>query len=324
MNPILSVIIPVYNGAHFILWQLQIINNQNFNNIEVLFVDNNSQDDSVVIIKNEINKAKWPFEILLLSEKKQGAGAARNKGLANARGEYVTFLDIDDEILPGKWEKDFSIFSKNPEIDFVFCKTKRIYEDGTEILHDINEIALGINYPPFLGKIWTNNYFKIQNTSSATIRRKAAVDIGGFEEAVRIGEDAMFFIKLGFQKIGYFYNEVFFHYMKRNTSTTIIRNQKRSPNLDNFTLRKVSIIPFYERVEDFEMVKSLKYQQIRLLRFLFIERIFDWRTMKQELLLLNIKVPLAVYLDLYLIRLTGLDIQHRYNPLLRIAAKYKI
>lgn len=318
---LISVVIPVFNADKYIISQLDIIKRQGFDDIEVLFVDNNSNDNSVQTIQSCIHSKSYAFPIQLLSEKKQGAGAARNRGLKVARGKYITFLDVDDEILEGKWKKDLSILRENDKLDYVFCRAKRVYEDGRTILHDIDGIKEGLNLPSGLSFIWAGHFFKIQNTSSTILKTGLARQINGFEESVMIGEDAMFFIKLGYYGTGYFYNEVYFNYFKRNTSTTVKRNKERSSNLDNYILKKTCIIPFFESQLEIGVVENLRNNQFYILRLLYLEGIYNWDELLIQLNEVGVTTHFAIKTDLLLIKYLGIAIPYKYNLLLRFLAK---
>lgn len=244
-EPLISVIIPVYNAENHIKRQLRVIKDQEVQDIEVIFVDNNSEDQSVTAINNEINSGGWTFPISLLFEKKQGAGAARNLGLEASKGKYIAFLDADDKLIKGKWKKDLEILKNEPDVQFVFCRANRIYETGESLYHDDNDINLGINHAPHLGIVWAKHFHKLQNTSSALIEKKCAKIIEGFEDSLLIGEDVAFFVKLGYKYNGYYYNEPLFHYYKHFNSTTGKRNQERPASLDHFKLNIEFILPFF-------------------------------------------------------------------------------
>lgn len=93
----ISVIIPVYNAELYLIECLESLAKQYFRQIEVICIDDGSTDDSLKILENFARRDKR-FQIC--SQKNAGAGAARNRGLAMARGEYVIFLDADDYFAP--------------------------------------------------------------------------------------------------------------------------------------------------------------------------------------------------------------------------------
>lgn len=89
-----SVIIPMYNSCDYIKNALDCLMAQSLKNIEIICVDDGSTDDSGLIIKNYIEKDS---RIIYLSQKNSGPGVARNHGMQYAKGEYLAFLDSDDE-----------------------------------------------------------------------------------------------------------------------------------------------------------------------------------------------------------------------------------
>ncbi len=90
-RPLVSVIVPVYNGEKYVKSCMENILDQTYQNIEVIIVDDCSQDNTVAIVK------RYPVRLLSL-EKNSGASVARNRGIDMATGEYIHFMDIDDVI----------------------------------------------------------------------------------------------------------------------------------------------------------------------------------------------------------------------------------
>lgn len=92
-SPKVSVIIPIYNAAEFLEECLDSVLQQSLKEIEVICVDDGSPDNSLDILKKYEQQDP---RVKVISQPNQGAGAARNNGMANARGEYLSFLDSDD------------------------------------------------------------------------------------------------------------------------------------------------------------------------------------------------------------------------------------
>lgn len=211
----LSVIIPIYNGASFLEKLVDTINAFTFTDFECIFIDNNSTDNSLVTLKELLLKTSLDY--LILSEEKQGAGYARNTGIKNAKGEYLAFLDCDDVILPEKFERDMEIFS-NHDVDFVFCRAKRFYEDGRIIKHPIKGFNEGENSPPHLGLLWLQNFFLLQGPGSFFVKKRVVESLNGFHSSLT-GEDAFLFIRMGLVYKGFFYDKPYYHYFRHNQST---------------------------------------------------------------------------------------------------------
>ena len=95
-TPLLSVIIPVYNAKDYIKRCLESLINQKLNDIEIILINDNSDDETLSILKDYEKKDKRI--ILINNEKNEGAGASRNKGILSAKGKYIGFTDNDDYI----------------------------------------------------------------------------------------------------------------------------------------------------------------------------------------------------------------------------------
>ena len=99
-----SVILPVYNVEKYLKECLDSILNQTLQEIEVICVDDGSTDRSLEILREYEKKDK---RVIVLTQENKGAGAARNKGLAIAKGEYLSFLDSDDFFASGMLEEAY-------------------------------------------------------------------------------------------------------------------------------------------------------------------------------------------------------------------------
>ncbi|MFT4643860.1 MAG: glycosyltransferase involved in cell wall biosynthesis [bacterium] len=134
MKPLVSIIIPVFNRQNFILECLESVVEQTYRPLEVILVDDGSTDDSIVLINNfiEKNAVKDVLEIKLIQQLNSGAPHARNKGLSEANGEYVQFLDSDDLLLPKKLNNQISVFNEN--VNIVYSKTQMFQDTKKNLL----------------------------------------------------------------------------------------------------------------------------------------------------------------------------------------------
>jgi glycosyltransferase involved in cell wall biosynthesis len=232
---ILSIISPVYNGANFLPAFIEHLKNFTFKDFELIFVDNNSIDNSIEVLEQLLSNSE--FEYKILTESIQGSGFARNKGLKNASGKYITFIDCDDSIDYRKLETDIQLLEDN-EVDFVLCRTERKYTDGRKMIQPLKGIEEGILEPPLLGIVWLKNFFYLQGPGAILAKKEVFDDLGGFH-TLKTGQDTFLYIKLGLTYRGYFYNKVFNFYWRHSESTISKRNkQENATLLSYFELRK--------------------------------------------------------------------------------------
>jgi glycosyltransferase involved in cell wall biosynthesis len=106
----ISIIIPCYNSEKFITRALDSVLNQTYTDWELILVNNNSTDGTQGVL--DAFQAKYPEKVRVFFEAKKGAPAARNTGLKAAKGEWIQFLDADDEILPEKLAGQIEVGTK--------------------------------------------------------------------------------------------------------------------------------------------------------------------------------------------------------------------
>lgn len=104
LTPLVSVVIPTYNRARQTIAAIESILGQTYRHFEVIVVDDGSTDDSRQSLKRFISQKRAPNPILLFSQCNRGVSIARNAGIARAKGEYIAFLDSDDQWTPDKLE----------------------------------------------------------------------------------------------------------------------------------------------------------------------------------------------------------------------------
>ena len=95
-NPLLSIIIPVYNSERFLKECLDSVLSQSFSDFEVIVVDDGSTDSSIQIEEEYSKDSRF----VIIRQSNAGQGAARNRALDIAKGKYITFLDSDDAMKP--------------------------------------------------------------------------------------------------------------------------------------------------------------------------------------------------------------------------------
>lgn len=119
---LVSVIVPTYNRAVYLLDALESVVNQSYRPLEIIVIDDGSKDDTKNILEIFFKKTtKNLLEFKYFFQENNGACSARNNGFRNSRGEYIQFLDSDDFIAEEKIAEGVKALSKNEELDFVYC-----------------------------------------------------------------------------------------------------------------------------------------------------------------------------------------------------------
>lgn len=116
-NPEVSVLIPAYNAQNFIQRTIESALRQTFQDLEIIIVDDGSKDETPDIIRA---MQRSDTRVNYYYQENQGLSNTRNRLMKLARGEFVAFLDHDDEWLPGKIEKQIKLFGKDRRIGLVF------------------------------------------------------------------------------------------------------------------------------------------------------------------------------------------------------------
>lgn len=126
-NVAVSVIIPMHNASKYIEKTMRSIINQDFNDFEIVIVDDGSDDDSLNIVKNFL--INEPIPHIIESQKNSGVSSARNKGIKLSNGEYIIFVDDDDYISP---KHISNLYNKiiDEKTDFSFSYLAKTDENG--------------------------------------------------------------------------------------------------------------------------------------------------------------------------------------------------
>ncbi|MCX8082789.1 MAG: glycosyltransferase family 2 protein [bacterium] len=116
-NPLVSIIIPVYNRAELLPRTLKSVVNQTYRNIEIIVVDDGSDED-IKIICDRFNDPRIRY---IRHTENKGLPSARNTGIRMSKGDFITFLDSDDEYIPERIDKQVKFFTENRDIQVVYC-----------------------------------------------------------------------------------------------------------------------------------------------------------------------------------------------------------
>lgn len=205
-TPLISVIIPLYNKEKVVLKTLQSIVQQSYNDFEVVIVNDGSTDQSVKIISDFLinnNNLSHVSNIRLIHKSNGGVASARNRGIEDAKGQYIAFLDADDEWMPDFLTYINELIVKYPICDvfgalYAYREPSKFYE--AEIKGFTFETQDGI----------IDNYFVMLMkgrpplcASSIVVSKNAISSVGGFP-SIKMGEDILTWAQLACRyKIAY-------------------------------------------------------------------------------------------------------------------------
>tara|TARA_R110002072_G_scaffold89232_4_gene199955 strand:- start:82215 stop:83171 length:957 start_codon:yes stop_codon:yes gene_type:complete len=187
----ISVIVPYFNESHYLPFALDSINAQlTENDIETLVINDGSTSEETK--RAEEICQRFP-NTKLISQPNGGVSAARNRGIEEAAGLYIAFLDCDDVWLPGKLAAQIQILEKDAEIGFIysdFCYVddslnhpRRVYCSTYSISTPNNLANYFVNDAPFM-------------TSTVVVRKSLLIEVGLFDLKQKIAEDTELWLRL--------------------------------------------------------------------------------------------------------------------------------
>ncbi|MFC1478321.1 glycosyltransferase family 2 protein [Candidatus Margulisiibacteriota bacterium] len=231
--PKVSVIMAAHNHAHFLPRSIGSVKSQTYRDYELIVVDNGSTDDT----KSVIEELSWD-KLRYISQEDTGSVAGpRNTGLKAAKGEYVAFLDSDDNWIPDKLEKVMKILEDNPQLDVLTHDMIRRTKDKV-----LNRIFVG---PKKKGTVLDRLLFdgNFILGSATVVKREAMLEVGGFDGRPEFvhAEDYETWLRLAEAgKQFFFFNEALgdLYVHESNLSGDIKRATDDLRNVINYHFRK--------------------------------------------------------------------------------------
>lgn len=218
MELLLSIIIPCYNSGNFLQQTIDMLAKENLDQCEIIFIDDGSKDDTLSIIKQNIGRFK---NIQFITRENRGVSASRNEGVSKAQGEYIYFLDSDDEITKGSIRFFKEKVLANSDCDLISFGYKMIGTNGHEtyyVTHHLNGIKL-------INEQCADLFYRgllFLNICSVIIKRALLVEKSiKFIEGLKIGEDFDFLRRVSLQaKNSLYFDRICFIYKRRFGSAT--------------------------------------------------------------------------------------------------------
>jgi len=185
--PTVSVVIPAHNARDFIGDAIDSVLGQTFQDFEIVVVDDGSVDETASLIRS-----RFGSQVRLFRQQQGGASRARNRGIAEARGEFIAFLDADDLWLPTKLERQVMRFRNRPELGLVTTchesfRGEQVFTKG----HEKSKYLFGDGNVP--RSIVINSGMA---TPTVMVPMAVLKHVGGFPEHLTIGEDDNLWIRI--------------------------------------------------------------------------------------------------------------------------------
>jgi len=185
INITVSVIIPAYNAAQFIDEALESALKQTFQEFEIIVIDDGSKDRTKEIVQCYIQK--FPDKIKYFYQQNGGVGKARNNGIREAQGEYIAFLDADDQWFPEKLELQMTYFEKNPNIDFLYSNAVIVDENSNDLNRlYVKKHEFKISFERMLRSLIHRDFIPV---SSIMTKRAVLKELGGYDETLKFSEN---------------------------------------------------------------------------------------------------------------------------------------
>ena len=184
----ISVVIPLYNKEKQIAKTLQTVLNQTYQNFEIVIVNDGSTDGSV----EEVLRIS-DSRIRLVNQENGGVSAARNRGIDEAKGEYIAFQDSDDIWIADKLERQMKLFEFDEQLDFVYSKLRyKIDDTHSMILPDER-----ISYDNKIGNIYNQLLWdNLIPFSSLVVKKNRLNAVGKMDNSFSALEDYDFVLRI--------------------------------------------------------------------------------------------------------------------------------
>jgi len=232
-----SVIIPCYNGEPFLAEAIESVLSQSYQEFEIIVVDDGSSDNTKGVA------ARYP-SVRYIYQDNQGVSGARNRGMAESQGSYLSFLDSDDRLLPNTIELGVNYLDTHPDCGFVFGWWRSIGADGSLLQQQSQQSLENVDYQSLLeGKA-------LVPPSAVMFRRTIFETVGGFNPTLRACEDYDLYLRIYRAFPIYCLNQVVFDYRRHEQNWSTFNGPKLT--LENNLRRLDEQLPYIKGNKDYE------------------------------------------------------------------------
>ncbi len=188
-NPYISVVVPTYNRAYCLKRAVDSVYSQSYKNLEVIVVDDGSDDDTQTLIDSMQERTSFYFNLRYIRIAHAGVSRARNTGIQAAAGEWIAFLDSDDYWLEGKLKKQLDYLSEKGE--YRVCHTDEVW------IKNGRRINQGKKHRKYEGWFFNPSLkLCLISPSSVLIHKDVFAEVGIFDEGFAYVEDFELWLRI--------------------------------------------------------------------------------------------------------------------------------
>ena len=211
-EPLVSVIVPCYEQAHFLADAIESVLGQTYPYHDIIVIDHGSTDNTAEI-------AAHYSKVRYVRQENQCKAAARNRGVRESTGSYLVFLDADDRLLPEAFETGLNCLNAHPECGFVFGLCKFIAHDGSFLLTPEPPPRQGVDYVAMLRRCLINH-------TAQVLCRRAVFESGiVFDTSLTVCSDYDFYLRVARSSPIYCHHNVISEYRRHKANRS--RNNLR-------------------------------------------------------------------------------------------------
>ena len=312
--PLISVVIPTYNSEKTIEETIHSVLNQTVSDLELIVVNDGSTDSTLEII----SKFTDP-RLKVFSYPHSGANSARNRGLEQASGEYISFIDADDLWTPDKLELQLKVLQENPEAKVAYSWTDCI-DESSQFLRRGGHVT--VNGDVYLHLLVANF---LENGSNPLIHRDAIVTVGKFDESLEAGQDQDMWLRLAkhYRYINVPKAQILYRQSSNSMSTNVWRLEKASTGITKREFRQAPASIQYLRKRS--LANTYKYLTFKVLQgepdraralaalnFLYHVLIYDPKMLRQRVI---IRILLKIATIIFLPKQQAKNILNQYGKI---------
>lgn len=291
--PVITVIIPAYNHAHFIAQTIKSVISQTYLNIELIILNDGSSDNTSEVVKGLESECKKRFSRFeYIDKQNEGLAETLNRGLAWSKGEFITLMASDDVMMPERVQVLFEALSEKDETCGIAIADAKFINDSGEIISMTDSGGQGINDQGFnrFVEFFTRrrndininvdlfNYDLLIKGNfipamSVMMRKAALIDVGSFTPGVAL-EDWDLWLRMARSYKGVYVDKAVSYYRMHETNSVktivpkllegqvfVLKRELEIVGGDNKEYR--NLLARWIRADSFRLVKRKKYQYFK-------------------------------------------------------------